>query len=167
MNSAYIGIGSNLDHPVKQVKAAILSLASMEQLHVSLVSSLYCSEPWGVTNQPLFINCVVAVETSLSPLGLLNTLFSIEEAQGRIRQERYGPRTLDLDLLLYGNETMHTPELTLPHPRMIERDFVLYPLAEIASSLYLPGETEKDVRELCKTCSTPGIYRLEEMVCPK
>src|SRR5258707_12006685 len=111
MQLAYIGIGSNLAQPIQQVRNAILALKAMPLVTFSKSSSLYCTKPWGVTNQPDFINCVVAVETKLSPLPLLHHLAHIENHQGRVRTERNGPRTIDLDILLYGNEIMNTPEL--------------------------------------------------------
>lgn len=137
---AYIGIGSNLAEPLQQVEQAISALADLAQSRLVLRSSLYRSAPVGPQDQPDFVNAVVAVLTGLAPQELLAALQVIENAQGRTRSgERWGPRTLDLDLLVYGNETVATPTLTVPHPRIGERNFVLLPLSEIAPHLPIPG----------------------------
>ncbi|MEQ8204532.1 MAG: 2-amino-4-hydroxy-6-hydroxymethyldihydropteridine diphosphokinase [Woeseia sp.] len=137
---AYIGIGSNLDEPLQQVEQAISALADLEQSRLVLRSSLYRTSPVGPQDQPDFVNAVAAVLTHLAPLDLLAALQAIENAQGRTRSgERWGPRTLDLDLLVYGNVPVATPTLTVPHPRIAERNFVLLPLSEIAPHLPIPG----------------------------
>ncbi|MDQ2865720.1 MAG: 2-amino-4-hydroxy-6-hydroxymethyldihydropteridine diphosphokinase [Candidatus Eremiobacteraeota bacterium] len=130
MPLAYIGIGSNLDDPQTQVERAITALHDLGR--IALQSSLYRTLPWGETAQPDFINAVVALETSLPPGELLSALQSLERQAGRVRDERrWGPRVLDLDLLLYGDAAIVTETLTVPHPRLFERAFVLAPLAEI------------------------------------
>ncbi len=140
MPAAYIGLGSNLDNPIVQIKKAISALAKIEEIEVVQVSSLYQTQPWGpIQTQPKFINAVAELSTVLSPLELLECLLTIENQQGRDRTtERYGPRTLDLDILLYGVERFFHPELEIPHPKLAERDFVVYPLLEIAPDGYLP-----------------------------
>jgi 2-amino-4-hydroxy-6-hydroxymethyldihydropteridine diphosphokinase len=165
LERVYIGMGSNLKNPLKQIDTAIEALKSIPLSRINTVSSLYCSQPWDLSDQPLYINGVIQMETALPALDLLSALWQIENAQGRIRQERFGPRTLDLDILLYGNFIVQTPVLELPHPRMTERDFVLYPLAEIAPHLCLPGRQNQSVKALRDQCKTPGIYRLMEMTC--
>ncbi|ANO51648.1 2-amino-4-hydroxy-6-hydroxymethyldihydropteridine diphosphokinase [Woeseia oceani] len=158
---AFIGIGSNLGEPVQQVEQAIKALAGLEQSRLILCSSLYRSAPVGPQDQPDFINAVVAVLTRLAPQGLLTSLQAIENVQGRTRSgERWGPRTLDLDLLVYGQASVATAELTLPHPRIAERNFVLLPLSEIAPHLPIPGlpSVPQLVQQL--VLSEPAIERL-------
>lgn len=137
---AYIGIGSNLADPAARVQAAFGELERLPDSRLRARSSLYRSKPMGPIDQPDFINAVAAVDTRLSAADLLQALAQIETRQGRERgAERWGPRTLDLDLLLYGEHRITTPALTLPHPGMHKRDFVLVPLAEIAGDLEVPG----------------------------
>lgn len=158
---AFIGIGSNLGEPVQQVEQAIKALAGLEQSRLILCSSLYRSAPVGPQDQPDFINAVVAVLTRLAPQGLLTSLQAIENVQGRTRSgERWGPRTLDLDLLVYGQASVATAELTLPHPRIADRNFVLLPLSEIAPHLPIPGlpSVPQLVQQL--VLSEPAIERL-------
>lgn len=136
---AYIGLGSNLSEPITQVKAAINAITHIAQSNVAKVSSLYLSKPMGPQDQDDYINAVLALETSLSAIELLDALQAIENKAGRVRKEnRWGARILDLDILLYGNETINNPRLTIPHYGMKEREFVLQPLAEIAPELILP-----------------------------
>lgn len=140
MEMVYIGLGSNLDNPLEQVRQAIESLSRTPQIEVVRVSSLYRSHPLGPPGQPDYINAVMAIETSLSAEALLDVLQAIELSQGRVRDgERWGPRTLDLDILLYGDVVMEQPRLKIPHPGLHERSFVLYPLLEIAPELLVPG----------------------------
>lgn len=136
---AWIGIGSNLDDPRAQVCRALAGLAALPECEPGPASSLYRTAPVGETGQPDFCNAVAAVDTRLEPLALLRELQALERAQGRVRDRRWGPRTLDLDLLLYGDEIIKRPGLTVPHPRMHERAFVLVPLAEAAPELEVPG----------------------------
>ena len=137
---AYIGVGSNIDDPGAQVSKAIDRLRSLAAIQVVLVSPLYGSKPLGSISQPDFVNGVVGVLTQLDALALLKALRSIESALGRPeKHEKWGPRVIDLDLLVYGRETRHDPELTLPHPGIVNRNFVLYPLADIAPDLDVPG----------------------------
>ena len=142
MTLAYIAIGSNLADPVAQAKSAIEVLKQHPDLNVVAESSLYSSTPMGPQDQPDYINAVIAVETELSPLALLDCTQSIEQEHGRVRKdERWGPRTLDLDIVLYGDLEHHCERLTVPHYGMKVREFVLYPLAEIAPELVLPDHT--------------------------
>ncbi len=137
---AYVGIGSNLDAPASQVEQALKLLAAIPDTILTARSGLYRSAPVGPAGQPDFINAAAALLTRLSALALLKQLQAIETAQGRVRDgERWGPRCLDLDLLVYSSHTMKTPDLELPHPRMTERNFVLLPLGEIAPHVAVPG----------------------------
>lgn len=137
---AYVGVGSNLDDPVAQVKDAMGELEMLPDTVVAARSSLYSSKPMGPQDQPDFINAVVALDTLLSAEDLFDRLVKIEELAGRVREgEKWGPRTIDLDLLLYGKKKLHTDDLTVPHPGLHERDFVIIPLAEVAGNLNIPG----------------------------
>ncbi len=136
---AYIGLGANLGDPAVQLRQALTRLSRIEGVRILQVSSFYRTPPVGVLDQPWFINAAVKVATALEPEALLDTLLKIEADLGRIRTSRWGPRLVDLDLLLYNDEIMTTPKLTLPHPEMHRRAFVLIPLAEIAPQAYHPG----------------------------
>ncbi len=136
---AFVALGSNLGDPQATVQAALAALQSLPGSTLAAASSLYRSAPVGLKNQPDFINAVAALDTQLSADNLLDELFAIEARFGRKREFHHAPRTLDLDLLLYGNETRGTPRLMLPHPRMHERAFVLLPLVEIAPETAIPG----------------------------
>jgi len=139
--TAYVALGANLGDPVATVRAAFSALASLADVRLLASSSLYRSAPVGLHHQPDFINAVaaLAVDNAVLPAPtLLEQLFAIEARFGRVRTVKNAPRTLDLDLLLYGTERHATPQLTLPHPRMTERAFVLAPLAQIAPGLEIP-----------------------------
>ena len=137
---AYIGVGSNLEDPRTQVLAALQRLGDLPKTRLVLASRLYRSRPLGPVAQPDFVNAVAGILTQLDPKALLNELHAIESAMGRPkRHERWGPRIIDLDLIAYSRERCNEAELTLPHPGIVERNFVLYPLAEIAPDLELPG----------------------------
>ncbi|MGR5177579.1 2-amino-4-hydroxy-6-hydroxymethyldihydropteridine diphosphokinase [Vibrio parahaemolyticus] len=143
MTICYIAIGSNLADPVAQSKIAIEALKTLPESELLACSSLYSSTPMGPQNQPDYINAVAMISTELTPLELLDCTQRIELEQGRVRKdERWGPRTLDLDIILFGNEVIDSERLTVPHYGMKEREFVLYPLLEIAPSLQLPDGTE-------------------------
>lgn len=139
LHRAFVALGANLEDPAAQVRAALEALAALSGVRLIRASSLYRTAPVGVTGQPDYINAVAEVSTDLPPRELLAALFRIEEQFGRERHYRYAPRTLDLDLLLHDDLVLHTPDLTLPHPRLHLRAFVLVPLAEIAPDLRLPG----------------------------
>lgn len=151
MVTCYIGIGSNLGQPVEKARQAIAALKLLPDSQFITVSQLYCSKPMGPSDQPDYINAVAAIRTGLAPLALLDQLQRIEQERGRVRKaQRWGPRTLDLDLLLYGDEIIENTRLTVPHYGLRQREFVLYPLREIAPSLQLPdGELLSDVVNNC------------------
>ena len=134
--TAYIGLGSNLGDKKANCRKAIALLA--KSVRVVRVSSLYCTEPIGYTDQDEFVNAVVEIETGLSPDELLRQCRSIEDELGRVRTVRWGPRTIDVDILLYGTLMIETPELTIPHPLLHSRRFVLVPLCEIAPQAFHP-----------------------------
>lgn len=141
MKRAYVGTGSNLGKRQKTIAQALELIAAENGLEVVAVSSLRETEPVGYEDQPPFINGVIGLETELSPRKLLERLLEIERRLGRVRGEgpRFGPRTIDLDLLLYGDEIVDQPGLIVPHPRLHERRFALEPLAELDPSLEIPG----------------------------
>ena len=137
---AYIAVGSNLNDPRAQVVKAFAAIAALPGTRVVVTSPLYGSTPFGPVKQPDFVNAVVGALTRLDSKTLLTRLREIEAAFGRPAQhERWGPRVIDLDVLVYGRERRSDPELTLPHPGIVERNFVLYPLADIAPDLEVPG----------------------------
>ena len=136
---ATVGLGANLNDPAAQVEYALAELDRLPATRLIARSSLYASAPVGYVDQPDFINAVAQIETTLAPRALLAALLNIEHRHGRERSFRNAPRTLDLDLLLYGNAHFHEDGLTLPHPRMCERGFVLFPLLEIAPDTMGPG----------------------------
>lgn len=157
---AFVGVGSNLEDPPKQVVCAILELSRIPNTEYVAQSSLYASPPMGPPGQPDYINAVVRLSTSLKPLALLDVLHAIERAHGRVRgAEHWGPRTLDLDLLLYGDQRIEAERLTVPHPGLHERAFVLYPLQEIADGLDIPGRG--GLHELVQRCPRGALRRLE------
>ena len=136
---AYIALGANLGDPRESVRQAIASLDELPATRLLRASSLYLTAPMGLADQPDFINAVAAVRTRLTAAALLQALLDLEQRQGRVRSIANAPRTLDLDILLYGDLVQDSPALTLPHPRLHLRAFVLEPLAEIAPDLALPG----------------------------
>ncbi|MDV6343075.1 2-amino-4-hydroxy-6-hydroxymethyldihydropteridine diphosphokinase [Nitrosomonas sp. Is37] len=148
---AFIGLGSNLENPLFQIRQAISLLAELPDSRLIKQSSLYRSAPMGVVDQPDFINAVVHIETALMPQALLRALLEIERRCGRIRTYPNAPRTLDLDLLLYDDLQCHEEGLVLPHPRMHERAFVLQPLMEIERDCKIPGQGL--VSELLAACT--------------
>ena len=148
MSFAYIALGSNLGDKEKNLRRALL-LLTQQGVEVVRVSSFLSTEPYGVTDQPQFLNAVACVRTSLAPLALLDVLLATELAMGRVRLRRWGERNIDLDLLLYEDVVLDTPRLRLPHPDMQNRDFVLLPLAEIAPELKHPT-LQKTICELKK-----------------
>jgi 2-amino-4-hydroxy-6-hydroxymethyldihydropteridine diphosphokinase len=139
--TAFVGIGANLGEPERQIAAALDQLAAEEGIELVAVSSLRETEPVGYLDQPNFLNGVAQLETALPPVALLERLLAIEARLGRVRGEgpRFGPRTIDLDLLVYGDRTVEEPGLSVPHPRLAERRFALEPLAELAPGLEIPG----------------------------
>ena len=156
MPVAYIALGSNLENPAQQLQAACDALATEAQLHIIAGSSVFRSAAVGPGEQPDYLNAVVAIATSLSAEALLDRLQAIEQARGRERSVCWGPRTLDLDLLLYSDQQICSPRLQVPHPAMAQRHFVLYPLAELcAADFTLPsGET---LAALLSQCPAEGL----------
>ena len=139
MTVVYIAIGSNLASPLEQVNAAVKAIGEIPESRIVAVSSFYRTPPLGPQDQPDYLNAAVALETALAPEALLNHTQRIELQQGRVRKaERWGPRTLDLDIMLFGQEIIHTDKLTVPHYDMYNRGFMLWPLYEIAPSLIFP-----------------------------
>jgi 2-amino-4-hydroxy-6-hydroxymethyldihydropteridine diphosphokinase len=157
LETAYIGLGSNLAEPLAQLRQARQALAQTAGLRERACSSFYRSAPMGPVDQPDYVNAVMAVATELPPHELLNTLQALESSQGRVRLgERWGPRTLDLDILLYGEMMIADPILTVPHPGLAQREFVLYPLQEIAPpDLCIPGLGL--LSELTRHCPRRGL----------
>ncbi|AIU74052.1 2-amino-4-hydroxy-6-hydroxymethyldihydropteridine pyrophosphokinase [Hafnia alvei FB1] len=147
MTRVYIALGSNLANPLHQVQSALNALAELPQTTLTATSSLYRTPPLGPQDQPDYLNAVVALDTDLSAENLLDHTQKIELEHGRVRKdERWGPRTLDLDILLFGDEIINTERLTVPHYDMKNRQFMLYPLAEIAPELHFPsGESLQSV----------------------
>jgi len=154
---AFIALGSNLQNPAEQVKHAFSEIARLPNTQLVRTSSLYKTAPLGYDNQPDFINAVAEVTTELDALTLLRSLLDIETRNGRERPFPNAPRVLDLDLLLYDDLMMQTPELTLPHPRMHERGFVLLPLTEIAPTASIPGIG--NAQQLADQCPDQGVVR--------
>ncbi len=155
--SAYIGLGSNLAEPVAQIRQACEALKQLPDSRLLACSSLYSSPPMGPPDQPDYINAVAALETRLSPHALLAELQAIEQSQGRVRERRWGARTLDLDLLIYGDRQINDELLTVPHAGLPERAFVLYPLQEIAPMLEIPGQGA--LADLVAGCPKSGLKR--------
>ena len=163
MNDVFIGLGSNLALPEKQIQDACDSLSNLPDSVLLKCSSLYQSQPMGPQDQPDYVNAVVLIETSLSPEVLLQYTQLIEHQQGRIRKaNRWGPRTLDLDILLFGQQQIDNKHLTVPHSGMKQREFVLYPLFEIAPNLIFP--CGKKLAELLLTCPLNGLRKMTHSV---
>lgn len=159
---AFIGLGSNLDCPVTHVRAAFSELEKIKGAELITNSSLYKSKPLGDVDQPDYINAVAKIKTNLSALQLLDALQEIENAHGRVREaERWGPRTLDLDLLLFADEIITSQRLTVPHSELSKREFVLYPLYEIAPELAVPGQCS--LQDLLDKCPQRTLQRMEEI----
>ncbi|WP_219704202.1 2-amino-4-hydroxy-6-hydroxymethyldihydropteridine diphosphokinase [Marinomonas lutimaris] len=157
---AYIGLGSNLENPVAQLDRAIDALKKHDDLKNLRVSSIYGSKPVGPQDQPDYINAVARFDTALSPIELLDLLQSIEQSQRRVRERHWGPRTLDLDLLLYGQQTIQLPRLTVPHPFMLERGFVIKPLSDLAPDMLLANG--KTVTEQLQQLDTSDLVFIKE-----
>jgi 2-amino-4-hydroxy-6-hydroxymethyldihydropteridine diphosphokinase len=158
---AYIGLGSNLENPLQQIKTAIDDLQSLADINIVSVSSLYQSPPMGPADQPDYINAVLALETSLNPHQLLDALQSVEQLHGRVRKRHWGERTLDLDILLFGDQILDDERLKIPHPGMHERAFVLYPLAEIAPDIEIPGIGT--LQKILPSCPQGDLQQVEQI----
>lgn len=155
---AFVGLGANLGDAAQTVSAAMQQLASLPETTLLACSSLYRSAPVGYLDQPDFVNAVAAIETDLAPHALLDGLLAIEQHFGRARSFRNAPRTLDMDLLLFGDQQLDDERLSVPHPRMRDRSFVLLPLAEIAPDLLLPDGTA--LGPLALACDQTGLSRI-------
>jgi len=156
---AFVALGSNLDSPREQVVRGMQEVGALPETRLLKRSSLYRTAPVGFVDQPDFINAVVMVETALAPHTLLDGLLAIERRHGRVREFLNAPRTLDLDVLLYGDLVLSEHGLTLPHPRMHERAFVLLPLAEIAPDAVIPGKGR--IADLVPGCLDQRLERLD------
>ena len=142
MSTVYLGLGANLNAPRKQLDNAVAALQDLAHCEFICVSHYYASKPMGPQNQPDYVNAVAAIKTTLQPEQLLNLTQQIELEHGRVRKaERWGARTLDIDILLFGTQTIHNERLTVPHYGLTEREFVVYPLLEIAPDITLPNGT--------------------------
>lgn len=161
MADVYLGLGSNLGNRIEHLANARRAIADKAGALLA-ASSIYDTAPWGPVPQDNYLNQVIAISTALSPRGLLTLLHEIERAAGRDRENevRYGPRPLDLDILLYGDRAVDEDGLAIPHPRIAERAFVLVPLAEIAPELVIGGTA---VRELLGRIDTAGVHRYDPL----
>ncbi|TWF49703.1 2-amino-4-hydroxy-6-hydroxymethyldihydropteridine diphosphokinase [Neorhizobium alkalisoli] len=152
--TASIGLGGNIGDPPASMARALSELDARKDCRVTAVSRLYSTPPWGKTDQADFFNCCALVETSLEPEALLDICLDIEREMKRVRLERWGPRTIDIDILTYADRAQKTEKLELPHPRMTERGFVMMPLADIAPDMIVNG---KAVREWLENADIAGI----------
>lgn len=161
MKDVFIGLGSNLDEPLSQLKRSVESLKKINGLTFVGISDFYRSAPMGPQDQPDYINAVVKMSTELAAEKLLDELQYIENEQGRVRKQHWGARTLDLDILLYGNDEINTERLTVPHSGISQRNFVLYPLRDLVDENFtIPHKGEID--KLLEACAMDGITRLKE-----
>lgn len=158
MTRCYIGLGSNLDDPAAQLRSALEQIQEIPHTTLVACSSFYASAPVGPGEQPDYVNAVARLDTELPPEALLDALQAIENRHGRERTLRWGARTLDLDILLYGNQQLDSARLCVPHPRMAERNFVLQPLAELAPDLSMPDGTA--LQTLLTQCPPNRLHRL-------
>lgn len=154
----YIGLGSNLDKPEQQISSALKKLNEIKDSHLIKDSGLFKSPPMGPKDQPDYLNAAALIETTLDAETLLDCLQLIENNHGRVRNRHWGERTLDLDILLYGNEIINTERLTVPHVGLTQREFVLYPLQRINDQLNVPGKG--NIMDLIKACPVSGIEYL-------
>jgi 2-amino-4-hydroxy-6-hydroxymethyldihydropteridine diphosphokinase len=156
-SKVYLSLGGNLGDPAKSMGAALRMLDAEDGVSVVAVSSLYRTPPWGKTDQPDFLNAAAELSTALSPRDLLDACLEAERRLKRVREERWGPRLIDIDILTFGSRTVHAAGLEVPHPRMTERAFVLAPLAEIAPGFVIAGST---VAERLFAIDAAGIEKL-------
>jgi 2-amino-4-hydroxy-6-hydroxymethyldihydropteridine diphosphokinase len=156
-NTVYLSLGGNLGDPAKSMGAALRMLDADENARVVIVSSLYRTPPWGKLDQPNFLNAAAEISTSLVPHALLDLCLDVERRLKRVREERWGPRLIDIDILVFGDRIIHETGLDVPHPRMLERAFVLAPLAEIAPGLTVGG---RRVAERLAALDSVGIEQL-------
>ncbi|MGV3628396.1 MAG: 2-amino-4-hydroxy-6-hydroxymethyldihydropteridine diphosphokinase [Betaproteobacteria bacterium] len=161
-HTACVALGANIGEPLRQIEAAFAALAALPGTRVLARSSLYRSAPVGYADQPDFINAVAMIETALAPHALLDALLAIERAHGRVREFPNSPRTLDLDIVLYGDVVLQEPGLTIPHARMLERAFVMLPLAEIAPDAVVPGQGK--VSDLARLVDAASVAQLQKIL---
>ncbi|ARP65856.1 2-amino-4-hydroxy-6-hydroxymethyldihydropteridine diphosphokinase [Mesorhizobium sp. WSM1497] len=156
-NTVYLSLGGNLGDPAKSMSAALRMLDADADTRVTGVSSLYRTPPWGKLDQPDFLNAAAEISTVLAPRALLDLCLDAERKLKRVREERWGPRLIDIDILVFGDRVIHETGLEVPHPRMLERAFVLAPLAEIAPGLVVSG---RSITDRLVAVDTSGIERL-------
>ena len=159
MSNIFIALGSNLENPKEQVKQGILSIKSIKGVRILCESYLYETPPVGILDQPNFINAVIKIDSDLSPYELLNKLLKIENLAGRIRIDKNGPRTLDLDILLFDNLILNDKNLIIPHPRMHERLFVLLPLKDIDENVVIPNQGS--IKHIIEGIAPENINRIK------
>ncbi|SMO80607.1 2-amino-4-hydroxy-6-hydroxymethyldihydropteridine diphosphokinase [Melghirimyces algeriensis] len=162
---AYIGLGSNLGRRMANLEEAVDRLHHREGVHVTRLSPVYETAPVGYVNQPDFLNACAEIKTTLSPMDLLHTLLDVERELHRVRVMRWGPRTIDLDLLLYGDQIIQTEDLTVPHPRMTERPFVLIPLADLIPERIIPGTGKTVIHWVRETGQPEDLVRSSDTFC--
>jgi len=159
MNNIFIALGSNLKNPKKQIKNGILSIKKINDVKILKESHLYETPPVGILNQPNFVNAVVKISSSLNPQELLDELLNIENIAGRIRNKKNGPRILDLDILLFNDFILNKDNLTIPHPRMHERLFVLIPLKDIDKNIVIPNQGA--IKDIINKLAPENINRIK------
>jgi 2-amino-4-hydroxy-6-hydroxymethyldihydropteridine diphosphokinase len=163
MNTVYLGLGSNLSDPIQQIQQAISVISTHDEINTLACSSLYISQPMGPQDQPDYFNAVLKINTLLKPLALLDKLQAIENIAGRVRKDqRWGARVLDIDILLYNNEVIKNDRLTIPHYGLQEREFVVIPLAEIDNQLQLPDG--QSISALANNIVTNGL-KIHSQLC--
>lgn len=160
-HTACVALGANIGEPLRQIEAAFSALTALPGTRLIARSSLYRSAPVGYADQPDFINAVAIIETTLAPHALLDALLAIERVNGRVREFPNAPRTLDLDIVLYDDLILQEPGLTIPHARMLERAFVMVPLAEIAPDTMVPGQGR--VSDLARRVDAPSVAQLKRI----
>ena len=156
----FIGVGSNLNNPIRQIKNALGALSNHSKIKLLKTSSFYKSKALEFSNQPDYINCVISIETELTPYDLLSSLQEIEKKQGRVRKKKWGSRTIDLDILLYGDVKVSDQELTIPHPEIYKRHFVVYPLAEISNNLIFPDNLH--INQIISKCPINELKKIDD-----
>lgn len=161
-HTACVALGANIGEPLRQIEAAFSALTALPGTRLIARSSLYRSAPVGYADQPDFINAVAIIETTLAPHALLDALLAIERVNGRVREFPNAPRTLDLDIVLYGDLILQEPGLTIPHARMLERAFVMLPLAEIAPDTMVPGQGR--VSDLARRVDAASVAQLKRIM---
>jgi len=159
--TAYLNLGSNLGDRLQYLKGAVRKIEESDEFSIKKISSVYETQPVGYQNQRWFLNLVLEVQTSFDPFPLMKHLLAIEDQMGRKREERWAPRNIDIDLLLYDDRIVDSDRLTIPHPRMHKRRFVLIPLAQIAPQ-FLHPVLRKNIKELLKNCEDKSMVRLFE-----